>query len=193
MSNKNYNSNRSNGKKHVFKSLLRWIALALVSATLAAVMVFAFGGLKFENPFNKDINPENLINVNTPGYIKSMQTGHGVEIEVDKYGVISLSGKATDNFSVTVATVTLDPGTYTISGIKDASSVDKFALRVNYSNGGVAFAGIDGKDSFTLVEAETVTVTLQWCEEYNFYIFNPNSKVEPVLVKGDTAGNMYLD
>lgn len=188
MSKSNYSSNR---KQFRLKHALKWIALVIVAVTLSAVVCFTFGGLKFTNPLDKDINPDNLINVNTPGYIKSMKTGHGVEIDVDENGVIKLSGKATKAYSVTVATVTLDAGTYTISGIKNSESIDDFALRVDLPNGDAAWAGTEN-DTFTLTEAGNVTVVLQWANEYSFNFFT-NNKVEPVLVKGEEVGSFYVD
>lgn len=188
MSNSNYKSNK---RKFRLKHALKWIALVFVCVTLSAVVCFGFGGLKFTNPLDKDINPDNLINVNTPGYIKSMKTGHGVEIDVDENGVIKLSGKATKAYSVTVATVTLDAGTYTISGVKNSDSLDDFALRVNLPGGEAAWADTEN-DTFTLTQSETVTVVLQWDNEYKFN-FLTNNKVEPVLVKGEEPGSFYAD
>lgn len=188
-----YNSDsKRDRKKNGFMRFIKIVALMLATAAIAAVLVFAFGGLKFTNPFDKQINPDNLINVNTEGYIKSMKSGYGVSIDVDEYGAIKLSGKATKAYSVTVATVALDAGTYTISGVKDANTLDQFALRVNLPNGEAAWANTEN-DTFTLTEAQTVSVVLQWDKDYNFNFLNPNRKVEPVLVKGDTAGSFYVD
>lgn len=173
------------------KIRLKDIVLVILAVMLALAGVSVFGGVKYSTDFKRDINPDNLINVNTPGYIKSMKTGHGVEIDVDENGVIKLSGKATKAYSVTVATVTLDAGTYTISGVKNSDSLDDFALRVDLPGGEAAWADTEN-DTFTLTQAETVTVVLQWSDEYKFN-FLTNNKVEPVLVKGEEPGSFYAD
>lgn len=170
-----------------FKSVII-IALAVM---LAMAGVSIFGGVKYSTDIGADLNPDNLIDAKAEGYIDDMNTGYGVKIKVDDEGVIKLSGKASDSYSVNIASVELEAGTYTISGLSNTDSINDCALLVSYGNGGAAFAGTDSA-TFTLTETQTVTVKLQWAEDYWFSFLN-NGTVKPVLVKGDTAGDFYAD
>ena len=195
MSNKNYNSNRSNGKKRGFKNLLRWIALALVSATLAAVMVFAFGGLKFENPFNKDVNPDNLLKYDD--YDKDAmleETGYGLTVKWKEDGSLRMNGKnadpAVDENQVkeyTFTSLTLEPGTYTLdSGYKNGqlNTLGVFAT----VNGQTYYAASSAK-TFTVDETSTVSIGFYVCNDKTFV----NTALYPTLVKGESAGSFYVD
>lgn len=172
-------------KKRKLLGVLKIVALSLVAATLLGVGLFAFSG-GFADAFGKDRNKNNLITMDTT-YIKTHNTNRGVEIDVDENGVIKLSGKATSDYSVKVASVKLAAGTYTISGLNEPD-LNEFYMYVQHS-GGQAISGTNGA-TFTLNAEETVTVYLEWADEYNFNLFN-KSTVRPVIVEGKEAGSFY--
>ncbi|MBE6576533.1 MAG: hypothetical protein E7653_00155 [Ruminococcaceae bacterium] len=156
-------------------------AIILVAATILSVC-------SIFNLFPRERNEANLIDITAEDYIKTHNTARGVKVKVDDNGLIKLSGKATSANSVTVATVALKAGTYTLSGVSEPN-IDEFGMRIMYGNGNIAMAGTDSA-TFTLAADETVSIILYWCEDYNF-AFNSNSTVKPVLVEGETAGEFY--
>ena len=169
------------------KKILKIVGIVLVAVMLLGVGLFAFNG-GLTDAFDRDKNEDNLIKVDT-SYIKTHNTNRGVEITVKDNGVIKLSGKATSDYSVKVASVKLAAGTYTISGL-DEPDINRFWMYVQHS-GGEAIAGTDGA-SFTLNAEETVVIYLSWAEDYNFNLFNENT-VRPVIVEGKEAGSFYAE
>ena len=177
------------------KRIGKTIAMFLAGVLLCTGLVTAIGGLTsgFDNMnptswFEKDVNPDNLIKADAEDYISSQTLLSGVKIDVKENGAIKLTGEATQAGSVQVAAVELQPGKYTISGLKDASST-KFALIVKYGDGDVAFAGLESQ-TFEVTQAETVTVHIQWLEDYDFGSVI-GTEVKPVLVSGTEAGSFY--
>lgn len=168
------------------KNFWKVLAIVLSVITLLGVFISLFGD---SMSFGRDVNPDNLIDVKDKNYIKTHDTNRGVDIKVNDDGVITLSGKASSDYSVKVAEVRLEAGTYTISGLNDPD-VNDFRMYVAYS-GGSAFAGTDNA-TFTLAAAETVTVTIAWAEDHNFNLFTGN-KVYPVIVEGDEAGSFWAE
>ena len=164
------------------KKILVIIGAILLVAALALGICSAF------NLFPRERNEANLIDISAENYIETHNTARGVKVKVDEDGIIKLSGKATSANSVTVATVALKAGTYTLSGVNDPN-IDEFGMRVMYGDGNIAMAGTESA-TFTLAADETVTIILYWCEDYNFN-FNANSTVKPVLVEGEVAGEFY--
>lgn len=167
------------------KKILKIVGIVLASVMLLGFGVSAFGGGNFD-VFDREKNDKNLVKVDE-SYIKTHNTNRGVEIDVKDNGVIKLSGKATSDYSVKVASVKLAAGTYTISGL-DEPDINEFWMYVQHS-GGQAISGTDGA-TFTLNAEETVTIMLAWAEDYNFNLFNENT-VRPVIVSGDEAGSFY--
>lgn len=171
------------------------IAMFIAGVLLCTGFVTAIGGITngFDNMnptswFEKQANPDNLIKVDAEDYISSQTLLSGVEIDVKDNGVIKVTGEASQAGSVQIASVQLEPGTYTISGLKDASST-KCALVVKYGNGDVAFAGLESQ-TFVIAQAETVTVHLNWTEGYDFGKVI-GTEVKPVLVSGAEAGSFF--
>lgn len=168
------------------KRIGKLIALFLAGVLLCTVL--SVGIVSLSNS-DKNVNSDNLIDVTADDYIRSQNTARGVEIDVKDDGVIKLSGKATSAHSVKVATVTLKPGTYTLSGVPDPE-INKMGLRATYGDGIVCNAGTESA-TFTLTQEEMVTITLYWAEDYSFGWLNPNSTIKPVLVEGDKVGEFY--
>ena len=150
--------------------------------------IVSVGAVTLSGGINKELNPDNLIDINGEGYIKSQNTARGVEIDVDEDGIIKLSGKATSSGTVTVATVELQPGTYTLSGVENPN-IDEFGMRLQYGSGDVAFADTQSA-TFEITAVETVSIIIYWADDYSFNMFT-NKKVMPVLVSGKTAGSFY--
>ena len=167
------------------KRLGKTIAIFIAGVLLCTGLVTAIGGLSngFDNMnpmswFEKDANPDNLIKVDN-NYIATQDTNRGVKIKVNESnGEIKLTGEATSAHQVTVQKVTLDPGKYQISGMKDVN-VDECYLGVNV--GGVIYkAGVEGSDTFTVGSQTEVTVYISWVDEHNFGLLG--MKILPELV-----------
>ncbi len=175
-------------RKRSARKVWKVLGMAVAVLALLAVVVGLFGN-SFSNPFEKDINPNNLIKVDK-NYIRSQNTNHGVEIDVSDNGTIKLSGEATSDYNVKLATVELAKGTYTLSGL-DEPNMDECFMYLNYGSSGRAISGTESA-TFTIDETMTVTIVLTWMEGCKFNIFN-YYKIQPVLVKGEAAGSFYAD
>lgn len=172
-------------KKRTFKTVLTVVATVLVSTLLVSVVGFATSGFTNGDPqswFQKERNPDNLIDVKEYLLEDGRDDGKGIKVKVDDDGVIKLNGKATSENNFRVAEVVLEPGTYTISGIK---SCDGYALEVIGANNLHAKAGISSA-TFTLEQTETVTVSIYVAEGTHLF----NKTFQPCLVNGDAAGEM---
>lgn len=169
--------------KRTFKKIGAWL-LGILCVALACAGVFAlFGG-----SFGRERNPDNLIEIGEDsGYIETHNTNRGVKVDVEDDGTIKLSGKATCDYSVKVATLVLDPGTYTISGLD--SVVDEFELYAQYGVDDLAISGTDNA-TFTLDQMQSVDIMISWSDEHNFHAFSGRT-VRPVLVEGKTAGEFF--
>ena len=178
MSRRNNNYNNEKVKKW-----LKRIGIILL-AVVACVSCASVAGL-----FDKELNDENLIDVNSESYIKSYNTALGVKVKVDDDGVIHLWGTATSSNIVNVATVELEAGTYYLSGV-EKPDINDFGLRIVLANGTPVLANTDSA-CFTIENAETVTVQLYWADEYSFDVFDANRTVKPVLAKGDKAVSFF--
>ena len=182
-------SKSSKGKR--FGKLAAVFAAGVLVCTLLVTCVGAFtGGFKEMNPstwFEREPNSDNLIKVDSEDYICSQALISGVKIDVKDNGVIKVYGETTQAGSVQIASVKLQPGKYTISGLKDPSST-KCALAVHYGNGDVAMSGL-GSQTFEITQEQTVTVHLKWTEDYDFGVFG--TEVKPVIVSGSDVGSFF--
>lgn len=172
-------------KKRTFKKFFGIIATVLLCTLLVSVVGFATSGFTNGDPqtwFQKERNPDNLIDVKNYLLEDGRDDGKGIKVKVDDDGVIKLNGKATSENNFRVAEVVLEPGTYTISGIK---SCDGYALEVIGANNLHAKAGISGA-TFTIEQTETVTVNIYVAEGTRLV----NKTFQPCLVEGDVAGEM---
>ena len=134
---------------------------------------------------------DNLLKVDE-SYIDDQKTDYGLEVKVDDNGVIKFSGQTSRNEKLPVQKLTLEPGTYTISGIEDLD-ISKMSLAAEYGNGNVAYAG---SKSATFVLEETtevsVVITIMGTENGENTISWSNKTIKPVLVKGDKPGEFWL-
>ena len=187
-------SYRKNSTKRSFKNAIKWIALVLVTATLSAVAVFAFGGLKATNPFDKELNPDNLLKYEN--YDKNQlltDTGYGVEFKWNENGSIRVNGKNGDPTvkenevkEYVFTSLTLEPGVYTLSGY-EKGKLNTLGLFVEVPGKQTYYTKPDV--TFFIEETTTVTVGIFVGNDVNFVL----QDVKPVLVKGNTAGSFYAD
>ncbi len=170
-----------------FNKIIKYAAVFLVGVLVCGVLINVKDS---SNGFlSKERNPDNMIVFeDNDTYIKTQDTNEGVEIDVDDNGVITLKGKATSGYELTVAQVTLEPGTYTISGCDNTSS--DFRMYVKYNVTDVAISGNEDNDTFTISEEQTVSVKITWKEDYNFGKL-VGTKIKPVIVEGKEIGDFY--
>jgi len=186
-----------NNKKYRSKKRIKNIALSLLlvlALVLPMGMIVSSGAAEWKdaNPvswFAFDVNPDNLISPeNVENYVKSGDTNRGLKYKVNDNGKIVFSGKATSAGTLAVCTVNLDPGTYTLSGIKNPN-VDVFSLYASYgTTGQIAFADTDSA-TFVIDTPQTVNIIVAWDSDFNPSLLN--NTLKPVLVKGDVAGDFY--
>ncbi len=167
------------------KRVGKTIAMFLAGLLLGMGLVTAIGGLTSGydnmNPttwFEKEPNPDNLIKVDD-NYIVTQDTNRGVKIKVNENnGEIKLTGTATSAHEVTVQTVSLKPGTYKLSGMKNVN-LDKCYLGCVVN--GVAYkANVADNDTFTVSEVTDVRLYISWVDKHDFGLFG--MKVLPELV-----------
>ena len=96
---------------------------------------------------------------------------------------IKASGIAKEDQEFIIDTITLEPGTYTISGLK--SDKDKVSLKVVFG-ANEYFAGLKN-DTFKIESATSVQIVLSFAED----TVCVNKTVRPVLVVGEEAGDFY--
>ena len=178
---KSSNGKKSSKGKRIFKMLAMFLAgLLLGTMLVTSIGVFAngFDSVGKVSWFDKKPNPDNLIKVDD-NYIVTQDTSRGVKIKVNETnGEIKLTGTATSAHQVTVQTVTLQPGTYKISGMKDVN-LDQCYLGATVD--GVSYlANVEGQDTFTLPYEDEVTLYISWVKDYSFGAFG--MKVLPEIV-----------
>lgn len=167
--------------KNKIKRILKRAVLILVIAILGGIIgSFAVAGSSL---IDRSPNPDNFIK--TENYlVKDKDTNDkGIDVTVKKDGTIKLNGIASEDDEYVVASLSLDPGTYTISGMK--SNKDSVGLKVIYGSKEY-FAGTS-EDTFTLATKTTVSVVIYVSEG----TWNINRTIRPVLVEGTTAGEFY--
>ena len=177
------------------RRLPRWaqylcvVLVAVLASTFLGVLSGGYSNWDVKTWFDKEPNPDNLIKVANYS-IESTEGSIGVDVKVNEKGVITLSGKATANFEEDVATMTLNPGTYTLGGCN--STVNKSGLKIVYK-GIEHYAGIDNdKDgaTFTITEemgAVSATVYVYVMEGERA----PLLPIKPTLAKGEEEINFY--
>lgn len=147
----------SNKTKRTVKTILRTVCILLVCVFTCSAIGFLSGGFTNRDVktwFEKDRNPDNLID-NKKYTVKDGATfGKGISLVVKDDGVIKFSGKATSDNEFTLTVLTLPAGTYTISGC--ASGVDTWGLRAQYGNEAY-YAGTDS-DTFVLTAETDVSI-----------------------------------
>ena len=180
------NSKENFKKKRTIRSIALIALMAIVCTISVSVVGFASNGFQDKDVVSwieRDVNEDNLIKVDAYQIKDEQDDGKGIKVRVNDDGVIKLSGKATSENSFVVCTVNLEPGQYTISGLK---SGDNYGLKVVGANNLEAKAGTSGA-TFTIETPQTVSVVIYVAEDTILF----NKTVKPVLVSGTEAGDFY--
>ena len=172
------------------------LCVALSVGALTAIARWTDGSYDIVTQLRGDRNPDNLLTVENYTVEKNKSgdmegsTKYGVTYKVKDDGRIVLSGKNNYNAETDVtvqkvpfASVTLKPGTYTISGYEKAQAN---TLGVYAMVGSEEYSEA-GQTTFTISQETTVVI--------GFYVYNDvntfGKTLYPVLVEGKTAGEFY--
>jgi len=187
----------NNNKKYRSKKRIKNIALSLLlvlALVLPMGMIVSSGAAEWKdiNPiswFKHERNPDNLIT--TESYILDEQTtnGYGINIKLKDDGRMVLNGRMKYEkdkaYYTTFATVTLKAGTYTLSGL-DNASFNTYGYYFSV-NGAEAVPVITDKQF--VIEQDNTPVSI------GFYVYDGeilfNKTLAPVLVAGNQAGEFY--
>lgn len=128
-------------------------------------------------------NPVDVQVVEAPNLFSldaTSSTVRNVEFTVSN-GLVTANGKATGgNATLSIGTIDLDAGTYSISGISGGSGTT-YSIRLSIS--GTTLKYVYRTDTFTLDSASTVTL--------QYYVYNnyeaQNVTIQPQIEKGTTA------
>lgn len=162
-------------------------SVLICTALITLIGKWTDGSFDVVSELRGDRNEENLIPLGSY-VIKTKKLSNGLEIEVDEDGVIKVSGKATADYEDVIATVTLEPGTYTIGGY--ATDLSKAGLKA-VVDGASYYSGmsndVDG-ETFTVTETTSVQIKLFVEKDANFVFA---TKFEPTLASGKTVIPFY--
>ena len=118
--------------------------------------------------------------------LKTQNDGNGISINVnERTGAIELDGKAEDDLTYVIGTVTLNEGTYTFTAIENAS---KNTVYVKATVNGVDHYFDFTGNTFDIAADET-DVTLTLCVKVGTEL--NNVKVLPTIVEGEESGKFY--
>ena len=172
-----------------YKTKKTWKTIGIIAAIIAIVALLLAISVPFINSM-RDRNPANLLKVNE-SYIDDQKTDYGLEVTVDDNGAIYLDGQTSRNQLLTVQTVTLKAGTYTISGIKDVD-ISKMYLAAKWGEGNIAYAGTENATFVLDAETEvTVVISIEGTDGGENTISWANKTILPVLVQDDKPGDFY--
>ena len=168
--------------KQKTKRMLKRVGIFLLVAILGGLT--ASFAMTAANGFDRELNPENIIDVDKYTVKDGDSSGKGIKVSVNDDGVIKLNGEASENDEYTVTTLSLAAGTYTISGYDSNSK--GVTLKAVYNGTITAISGTTYA-TFTLETETSVSIVITIAEDY--YCFN--TTIKPVLVEGDEAGDFY--
>ena len=174
---------------------------AVIGIVLVAMLTLGFVG-NITNGFqnfdaaqmaqNAVLNEDNLYKPSMLE-LKDSNAGDGVIIDVDEnMGTIQVKGKSSEDKTVTIAKVTLSEGTYSVSGVKNASKAGVY-MTVEYTPIGDSaktvfadFTGAENSGTFELLQETEVTLVLHLTAGAEL-----NHKITPVIVEGEDFGSFY--
>ena len=174
-------------KEFSFNLVTIVVVIAVVVAALSVIghLSGGFENMKISEWNLRERNEENLIS----GEFKDYNEGNGVTAEGDKYGVITVDGMYMgdgESVSIAVDTVTLEAGTYTLSGDIKGSN---FTYRLSAKDSGGLVVATSGLNNATFSLGSTTT--LQIVIEVFKGVELENVKISPVLVKGTEPGDFF--
>ena len=131
------------------------------------------------------VNPDNYYSA-AEIVLTTQNDGNGVSVEVnERTGAIVLNGKAEDDLTYLVGTVTLNEGTYTFTAIDEASKNTVYVkATINEVDHYFDFTG----NTFDIAADET-EVTISICVKIGTEL--DNVKVLPTIVEGEESGKFY--
>jgi len=167
-------------RKSTRNLLITAVAVILVVVTLG-MLTSGFQNWKWDSiketaieKVVKERNPDNLIE--TVALETAKDPTSDVNFKVDKYGRVKLSGTASANSTVVYATVTLDPGTYYLTGDDEASSNKTEYLAI--FDGSSQLVKRADMGAFTVASQATYTIAIVVAEDAQF---NYGVEIAPVL------------
>ena len=163
--------------KRTIKRIAIILAIAVCGGIFGAMAMNAMPSLE------KETNPDNLIKAENYLIKDGEDNGRGVKLTVKDDGTIKMTGKATSDDTFIIDELTLEPGTYTISGVD--SKLDGVGLKAVFG-ANEHYAGLNS-DTFVLESATTVQIVLYAAEDS----VSVSRTVRPVLVEGTAAGEFY--
>ena len=174
------NSNRRSRRLPQWAIVVLSVLVSCLVLTTVGALSTGFTDWKVTEWFEKEVNPDNLLKAENY-VLKTSKVNEGLEFTVDDYGVIKVDGKASKDYEAVIATITLEPGTYTIGGYDSDANKMSLAIVVNAE---VHYAGNEGELSgatFTVEETTAATVKLVIAEDANFILA---ATVRPTLAVG---------
>lgn len=158
----------------------KWLAIG--AAILAGVLLLGSLGVINTDMFKRDRNPDNLITEESIVLESIDDKDTDVKIDVDEEtGVVKLHGEASVFCEYVYAKVTLEPGTYSLTGADDGRLKTYYmALRVDEND----MVRSDG-DPITISEAGEYDIVLVIQEDCKFPVFGV--KLHPLLLPADDA------
>ncbi|MBQ8738162.1 MAG: hypothetical protein IJZ04_01560 [Clostridia bacterium] len=174
-------------KRKIFGNKAGIITVAvLIAVGLSALFGFITKG--FTDFDVRELNPDNLINVEAYNDTLEDKRDDGLAITVSEEGEITVEGKNKTEADVMIAIqdVTLEVGKYTISsGVKNTDEDTYYLSIVNGEE--TIIADMEEDSTFTIATNDTTcTVYIVVCAGENV-----DATFRPVLVEGSSAGDFY--
>ena len=177
--------------KKRFRIKGRTIGIILICVLLSVGLCAVFGAITkgFQDFDVREVNPDNLLKVES--YVEGLDAERedGLTVTVDDDGVIKLSGKnkTEEAVQIVVQEVTLEVGKYTISS--GSKNTDEETCFISVVNGEETIIADTEKDSTFTITTNDTTVTV-------YITVNAGETVDltfkPVLVEGSEAGAFYV-
>lgn len=169
-------------KSHQWLSIVCLVLICILCTGIISRLTEGFTNFDAKDIFAKKRNEENLLPSDYVGNFGNL--GVGVLATAKEDGSILLEGTCTESTKITLATVTLPAGTYTLSGVSNAT---KSTCWLSASES--AWIGdISGSDKITLSSEKAVTFYLNVAIGTTF---EDGYTVYPVVNAGDTAVEFY--
>ncbi len=170
------------------KRILTVVAMLLICVAATSLIGSVSGGFtkKINEWTLRDRNPDNLLT----GKFSEYNGGDGFTVTSRSDGTLVLDGEylASGTQTVTVETVTLSAGTYTLSGAPKGGNYTYYLQVTSDSNVLAKGDGFDSTDgTFTLSSSGTVTVSLVVSSGVEY----KNVLIRPVLNEGKEAIDFY--
>lgn len=168
------------------KRILKAICLVAVGALLGG-MILHLTGTEINNPWKKEVNENNLIQVEDYLENSLKDTSAGLKVKKNDDGSFVLSGKHADKDeadnaiykSAYFVNVNLTAGSeYVLSTGNDRCSTDTFGLYY-IMNGETTLVG---EKDVKIVATEDTVISIGYFVKNNTYFFSWFSKITPILV-----------